>query len=411
MLWCLLLASPAWAQVVGQGAAATTSDATAWPIKVVFGGAQVDPRARTWTLGSGTDSVTLGGTLPSFGSTQTFNVGTFPDNEPVNVAQFGGGSVVTGHGPSGSGVPRVTASEENMSGSVSLSSGAACPAASATAPTTSAGCVIIPVAGYAGAGFGLQTGTLTATFDWDFSDDGGASWDNTGTAIAIVNGNQDTGSYSVTNPNPGVTGIFIVAPHWTHVRVRITSYTSGAATITLLASQLVTPLALGAITAGVLGSSAPLWANMTGLRSATSTPAAVTATTNAAATGDVYGIAYTRNDHPSRVNCNITSTETTSTTITGCTAPAAGLSIYIQSLQWSSSIISTTTNFMTIQDGTGGNCGANVTVHYRGYIPAAFNSVNINFIPPIKVDAASEVCLLHPGAGTRLVSLQGWIAP
>lgn len=131
--------------------------------------------------------------------------------------------------------------------------------------------------------------------------------------------------------------------------------------------------------------------------------------TNAAV--DAYGALYARQDHPNRIACNITSTATTSTLVTGCTAPGAGLSIYLTALQWSSSIISTTTNFMTIQDGTGGNCGANVTVHYRGFIPAAFNSQNIVFQTPIKADANSEICFLHPGAGTRLVSIQGFIAP
>jgi len=39
-----LLAAAAHAQVVGQGEAATTSDANAWPFKIVFGGAHIDPR-------------------------------------------------------------------------------------------------------------------------------------------------------------------------------------------------------------------------------------------------------------------------------------------------------------------------------------------------------------------------------
>jgi hypothetical protein len=42
-------------------------------------------------------------TLPSV------TIGTFPDNEPFNVAQFGGAAVVTGIGASGAGIPRVTA--------------------------------------------------------------------------------------------------------------------------------------------------------------------------------------------------------------------------------------------------------------------------------------------------------------
>ena len=41
------------------------------------------------------------------------NVGTFPDNEPFNVAQFGGSAVVTGTGASGAGIPRVTLSNDS----------------------------------------------------------------------------------------------------------------------------------------------------------------------------------------------------------------------------------------------------------------------------------------------------------
>lgn len=126
---------------------------------------------------------------------------------------------------------------------------------------------------------------------------------------------------------------------------------------------------------------------------------------------DGYGVRYARVDHPTRTACNVSSTATTSAIVTGCLAPGAGLSIYITSLQWSSSIISTTTNFMTIQSGTGGNCGASVDVLYRGYQATALGNTNVVFQTPIKVPASEEVCLLHPGAGTRLVSIQGFIAP
>ena len=125
---------------------------------------------------------------------------------------------------------------------------------------------------------------------------------------------------------------------------------------------------------------------------------------------DAYGAAYARVDNPNRIRCQISSTATTSTLVTGCSAPGAGLSIYLTSLQWSSSIISTTTNFMTVQAGTGGTCGTGTTVHYQGYA-LAFTSVTMVFQTPIKVAANSEVCFIHPGAGTRLVNIQGFIAP
>src|SRR5262245_22790226 len=43
----------------------------------------------------------------------TVTVGTFPDNEPVNVAQFGGSAVATGTGTGGAGIPRVTVSSDS----------------------------------------------------------------------------------------------------------------------------------------------------------------------------------------------------------------------------------------------------------------------------------------------------------
>jgi hypothetical protein len=43
----------------------------------------------------------------------TVTVGTFPDNEPFNVAQFGGSIVVTGTGAGGAGIPRVTVSNDS----------------------------------------------------------------------------------------------------------------------------------------------------------------------------------------------------------------------------------------------------------------------------------------------------------
>lgn len=189
----LLSAAPVSAQVVGQGAPATTSDATAWPIKVVFGGAQIDPRAVTvqnasiavtgtfWQATqpvSGTISVsnfpvsfevsnfpttpstsaisvrcvnTAGNAFEACGGgggstgqqtmansapvviasdqsavavsgpltdaqlrasavpvSGTVSVGTFPDNEPINVAQINGVAPSMGNGLSGTGTQRVT---------------------------------------------------------------------------------------------------------------------------------------------------------------------------------------------------------------------------------------------------------------------------------------------------------------
>jgi len=130
----------------------------------------------------------------------------------------------------------------------------------------------------------------------------------------------------------------------------------------------------------------------------------------ATTTVDAYGALRTTHDHANRIACAINSTATTSTTVTGCTAPGAGLSIYITGLQWSSSVTSTVTDYMTIQDGTGGNCAAATTVRWEGYAQA-FTTVPVVFQQPLKVDANSEVCFVHAGAGQRTVNIQGFIAP
>jgi hypothetical protein len=64
-------------------------------------------------------NVTAGNALVVDGSASTqpvsgtVTVGTFPDNEPINVAQFGGSVVVTGTGASGVGIPRVTVANDS----------------------------------------------------------------------------------------------------------------------------------------------------------------------------------------------------------------------------------------------------------------------------------------------------------
>lgn len=103
-------------------------------IGIDVAGVQVDPRARTWVLSSGTDSVA---SVQSGSWTVTANQGTTPWVN--NISQFGGSNVVTGVGASGSGIPRVTVSNDsnilatqsgtwnitNITGTVSLPTGAA----------------------------------------------------------------------------------------------------------------------------------------------------------------------------------------------------------------------------------------------------------------------------------------------
>lgn len=112
-----------------------------------------------------------------------------------------------------------------------------------------------------------------------------------------------------------------------------------------------------------------------------------------------------------RVNCIVLSTTIVSTLVTGCEAPTGVNAIYIRSIQWYSSIVATTSAWMVIQDGTGGSCGTATTVRYNGYNALAFGGDSVVFNEPVKVDVASELCFVYAAAGTRLVSIQGYVGP
>lgn len=156
-----------------------------------------------------------------------------------------------------------------------------------------------------------------------------------------------------------------------------------------------------------------------GCRTTTSGQTAVANDARANIPCDDYGVVYQRPDHPQRFSCTMTSTATTSTIITGCTgaggtttaSPGAGLRRYITDFTYNSSIISTTANFMTLQTGTGATCGTGTVVIHRASNSAAFQQVPESFRSPLFTAAAVDLCFLHPGAGTRQITINGFIAP
>lgn len=114
-------------------------------VETVVSGTVVDPRARTWTLGSATDFTTVvQGTSPWVS----------------NISQFGGANVVTGLGVSGSGIPRFTISSDsslilnagsNIIGNVRIDQ---------TTPGTTNGVVVNSGSITANAGTNLNTSAL-----------------------------------------------------------------------------------------------------------------------------------------------------------------------------------------------------------------------------------------------------------
>ncbi len=127
-------------------------------------------------------------------------------------------------------------------------------------------------------------------------------------------------------------------------------------------------------------------------------------------TTDAYGAQFVRQDSNNRILCRLTTTATTSTAITGCAAPGAGLSIYITDINIMGGVANAATAAASIQYGTGGTCGTGTTVVFDCQ-HAATSGCTANLSTPIKAAANSEVCLLDAAVGTKFAAISGFIAP
>lgn len=114
--------------------------------------------------------------------------------------------------------------------------------------------------------------------------------------------------------------------------------------------------------------------------------------------------------HPFRVQCRLTTTATSSTAVTGCTAPGAGVSIYVTDIQICGGVALGATAAASLQWGTAGTCGTGTTVFYDCQHPAT-SCCTANLTTPIKVAANSEICILDATAGTKFVNISGYKAP
>lgn len=95
-----------------------------------------------------------------------------------------------------------------------------------------------------------------------------------------------------------------------------------------------------------------------------------------------------------------------------CVAPGAGLSLYLTDVLFASSSAAGTAadSFPTIKTGTGGTCGTGTAVRWAA-LNAANTAVIQQFTTPIKMPANSEICWIDTTAGTRTVTVSGYIAP
>lgn len=126
--------------------------------------------------------------------------------------------------------------------------------------------------------------------------------------------------------------------------------------------------------------------------------------------GDTYGGLFVRSDHPNRVNCVLTTAATTSTAITGCTAPGVGLAIYITDIEVYGGVAVGATAAATIQTGTGGTCGSSTTILDYCQHGATAGCV-ANLTVPKRALTNGELCLLDATTGTKFVAISGFIAP
>jgi hypothetical protein len=365
-----------------------TPDANSAVNVAQFGGSAV--ATGTGTGGAGIPRVTIS------------NDSSLAANQSTNVAQFGGSAVATGVGAAGSGVPRVTVSNDNVETTGTINA----------TPLN----FQVALAGMTAAGLEIQAatgGAMTATVNYQYSADGGTTW---GSAFAVAGGAEVV---STAYTGAVVSAHFILGEHWTHIRANVSAYAGpGTASIAVRATKIVSPLAVGALHVGVNGLTAPTWTAQNGSVATTATPTAVTATTLVTNKADVYGVQYERQDHPARFRCNMDSSATTSTVITGCVgsaatlaAPAAGLAYYITDISFYVSVISTTTNRSVLQTGTGGTCGTGTSILWAGYAGTAFTGNEAHFLTPLRATTIGEVCFLNAVAGQKLMTVSGFLAP
>lgn len=111
--------------------------------------------------------------------------------------------------------------------------------------------VTVAIGPYRGAGFTLSAGTLAGTILIEESFDNGTNWIvcyflEPGTGL-ITTGNV------VTNPNPLIVRTVILDPGATHVRARVSAFTSGTANAAIFATLIVSPRPLSYALNNTLG--------------------------------------------------------------------------------------------------------------------------------------------------------------
>lgn len=187
---------------------------------------------------------------------------------------------------------------------------------------------------------------------------------------------------------------------------------SGTWTVQPGNTQNTTPWLTKDSSDGTVASAVVTTANLQGSRAVAdaASPTARTAGQLADNVSDLEGRLLVRTDHPRRVLCRLTTAATTSTVVTGCAAPGAGVSIYITDVSLYGGVATGATAAASIQNGTGGTCGTGTAVVYDCQ-HGATGGCEAHFVTPRKAAANAEVCVLDATVGTKFINISGYIAP
>jgi len=139
--------------------------------------------------------------------------------------------------------------------------------------------VVLNISGYSGASLTIYPGTLAATIFVEQSFDNGQTW-VIAYLRATIDGSVSTGLV-FTNPNPVNSQTIVLDGGATHVRARVASFTSGAASAVIFATQ-VTPTQLISYALDTSLAIQPMKSDLSGNLISNSTPSSLIVTGTAA---------------------------------------------------------------------------------------------------------------------------------
>jgi len=233
----------------------------------------------------------------------------------------------------------------------------------------------------------------------------GTFWQATQPVSGTLTCNAGTGTLAVTGP---LTDAQLRA---SPVNVTVTNYDAGVFITNFPATQPVS--IAGTVNVVATNYDAGVW--IASMPAPTARAVAYGASPTAVVAGnlgqtieDLEGRPYVNTSHPRSIVCNLSTTATTSTQVTGCELVASN-SIYITSITVGGGVATGATAPAIIQSGTSTACTGAVVLYRCGHV--AQDTCTISFPTPIKATAGHGLCLLDATVGTKWVTITGYIAP